>query len=172
MATHYAFSLLLSSRFMKLRHALLFAFVGILPDLDVIFRVHRSLTHSLMISAVPFLLMYGVVKCTKLNRSLDSLVLLGLALYEIHVLMDLLIAPTPIMWPLINTSLTLSIEVYAMLYTQGVELTPRLALVNTPCDFSQRDLLGGTLLSTTGVIVTIIVISLLLAEYSLKRAPR
>jgi len=40
-AAHYAVSLLVASRIVKLRYALLFALVGLLPDIDALFRVHR-----------------------------------------------------------------------------------------------------------------------------------
>jgi len=165
--THYAFSLLLSSRFVRLRYALVLAFMGVLPDIDVVFRVHRSLTHSLVLTAVPFLLVLVTLRHAK--PGCNTFVLLGMALYDIHILMDLFIAPTPILWPLINASMTLNVEIYAILNSQGLELAPKLTLINTPCDFTQKPLLGGALLSTTGVITAVTTTSILSIEWLLSR---
>jgi len=42
--THYATSLLIATRALPLRHALLFALVGLLPDVDALLKIHRSAT--------------------------------------------------------------------------------------------------------------------------------
>ena len=45
---HYAVSYLVASRVTKHKYALFIALIGLLPDIDVLLRVHRWVTHSIV----------------------------------------------------------------------------------------------------------------------------
>ncbi|MGC8983278.1 MAG: hypothetical protein ACP5KA_05990, partial [Desulfurococcaceae archaeon] len=54
LATHYALSYLVASRALSRREALLVAFIGLLPDVDALLRIHRWVTHSLVLAVLLF----------------------------------------------------------------------------------------------------------------------
>jgi len=45
---HYAVSYLVASRVTKHKYALFIALIGLLPDIDVLLKVHRWVTHSIV----------------------------------------------------------------------------------------------------------------------------
>jgi membrane-bound metal-dependent hydrolase YbcI (DUF457 family) len=89
--THYLVSYLISSRVAKLKYSLLIALAGLLPDIDVVFRIHRWVTHSLIV--VLATLTPALLAIYAFRREYLRLATLTTALYT-------LTAPTPALWPL------------------------------------------------------------------------
>jgi len=83
--THYATSLLIATRALPLRHAALLALVGLLPDVDALFKIHRSATHSLLLVA-------AAAAIPALRRRAKHA---ALAIYALYIVLDVLTAPTP-----------------------------------------------------------------------------
>jgi len=74
--------------------ALALATIAVLPDLDALLHVHRSMTHSLLVVVVPIL---ALALFLKSHRRFLALAYLSLAS---HIFLDLFVAYTPILWPL------------------------------------------------------------------------
>ena len=96
--THYLASYLISSRVAKPKYSLLIALAGLLPDIDVVFRIHRWVTHSLII--VLATLTPALLAIYAFRREYLRLATLTTALYTLHIALDTLTAPTPALWPL------------------------------------------------------------------------
>jgi len=105
--THYATSLLLTSRVSRVRYAVLTALIG-LPDVDSLLRIHRWFTHSLIITAL--VTAVAAVFITYVNSRLLKYVFLTSAIYTLHILLDIFTASTPIAWPLTNKAYMISTE--------------------------------------------------------------
>ncbi len=76
---HYAINYLVASRTVKSRYALIIALIGLLSDLDVLLRIHRWVTHSI----IPVLII-GTVSSIILfymNYTYLKYLLLALGLY-------------------------------------------------------------------------------------------
>lgn len=160
--SHYALSLLISSRVSKFRHALLFALFGLLPDVDVFFRIHRWFTHSLiLLSSVSLITLLGV---TRFRRELRIYVLLALILYSLHLILDFLTAPTPIFWPIMSESYALKVSVNGSISADGVILTPIMEVRTVATDFTPRTSLEGQLISEVGIITAVAVTAFLITE--------
>jgi hypothetical protein len=87
------------------RKALFASLVALTPDLDVFFNVHRSESHSLIlltIVVVPLLILL------RKHKTLRTLVLLGTLGILTHFVLDLFQNPVPLLWPLLNQSLSIS----------------------------------------------------------------
>jgi membrane-bound metal-dependent hydrolase YbcI (DUF457 family) len=86
---------------LDLRKVLFASLIALTPDIDVLFQVHRSQTHSLVLLAfvtLPLLIL------TWNRRSVRSLVLLGAFGVSTHIILDLFQSSTPVLWPLVNES--------------------------------------------------------------------
>jgi membrane-bound metal-dependent hydrolase YbcI (DUF457 family) len=89
-----------------LRKAVLVSLVAVAPDLDVLFNVHRSQTHSVIVLAVVALPLFVLTRNRKEAR---TFVLLGAFGVLTYLVLDLFQAPTPFLWPLLSQSLLVSV---------------------------------------------------------------
>ena len=97
----------LSAFRIDLRKAALASLIALAPDLDVFFRIHRSQSHSIIILgaiALPLLVF------TRNRKEVRTFVLLGTFGVLTHLVLDLFQAPTPLLWPLLNESLMVSVQ--------------------------------------------------------------
>jgi len=94
--THFAIAFALTSPFLGARRALVAGVIALLPDLDVLFHVHRSMTHSvavLLVFALP--LAYLAHKNGVGWRAL----VLAVASLLSHPILDMFQDYTPILYP-------------------------------------------------------------------------
>jgi len=75
--------------------------VALTPDLDVLFQVHRSQSHSLIVLAAVVL---PLLILARNRRTIRTLVLLGAFGVLVHLALDLFQSPTPFFWPLLSQS--------------------------------------------------------------------
>jgi hypothetical protein len=88
-----------------LRKAALASLVALTPDADVLFHIHRSQSHSVIVLAA--ILVPLLVITRNRNGARTIILLCGLGVLS-HLIMDLFQAPTPLLWPLLNESLIVS----------------------------------------------------------------
>jgi len=167
--THYAASLLVSSRFSKLKHAILIALFGLLPDIDALFRVHRWFTHSLLITLCLAAITFAISR--KNNPALLKTSALATLLYSLHIIMDIFTAPTPILWPLLPTAIMVSINVDAILNPPHPQLLLNASLYQETVDFSPKPFIEGPLITKTGIILFLVTLIIITSEYVTKRKP-
>lgn len=86
---------------LDLRKALFVSLIALTPDIDVLFQVHRSQSHSFILLALVTL---PLLILTWNRKSLRSLVLLGAFGVSAHIALDLFQSSTPALWPLVNES--------------------------------------------------------------------
>ncbi|MCS7098464.1 MAG: glycosyltransferase [Candidatus Methanomethyliaceae archaeon] len=132
---HFALPFALSSLVFKIRMAFLIGLIALLPDLDVIFKVHRSFTHSLLIIGlltIPFILW---------NNRVGVAALLSLIS---HPIMDFFQTYTPILYPLIQDSLKISIDA-GVIISEKIQPYITANLKSIPSDFKQFSSLDAPL---------------------------
>ena len=86
---------------LDLRKATLASFIALTPDLDVLFNIHRSPTHSAILLS---LVLFAFLACTWKRKTTRSLVFLAAFGIFSHLLLDFFSAPMPLFWPLLNRS--------------------------------------------------------------------
>jgi len=166
--THYATSLLLTSRVSRVRYAVLTALIGLLPDVDSLLRIHRWFTHSLVITALATAVAAVIITYVN-SKLLKYVVLTSAAIYTLHILLDMFTASTPIAWPLTNKAYMISIELNGVIAQNHVTITPKINVVNEVVDFTPKQVMEGSITLTTGVIVAIAVMALMLMEHIIMR---
>ena len=135
------------------RKALPLALLALLPDLDALFHVHRSMSHSLVvISAVglPLLVLTYRLKISRVGW-------LGLLAVASHIALDVFTGYTPILWPLYGNSVWIQTELMAHISSTPT-LTPVLKIALEPIQFIAFQSLDAALLTGKGLIISVILI--------------
>lgn len=165
--THYAVSLLISSRVVGLKYASLIALIGLLPDLDALFRIHRWFTHSIIVTSLTFLIVY--VMTSKLKPKSSRLVITAYVVYATHIILDTFTASTPLLWPVTPISYMLKVGVDGVISVNGIAITQNVELNMTPADFTQKPLIEGPIISEAGLTSIVAVTTTMIVERLMRR---
>lgn len=92
-----------------LRKVLFASLVALTPDIDVLFQVHRSQSHSFVLVALVTL---PLLVLTWNRKSFRSLVLLGCFGVSAHLVLDLFQSPTAVLWPLLSESIWIQVTLH------------------------------------------------------------
>lgn len=164
---HYALSILVAKTRFNTKKALLLGVIGVLPDVDVLFRVHRWITHSILVATLVALL--ALFLAYRYRRRYFEYTLMATILYLFHILLDVFNAPTPILWPLLNQSYSVTIELNGLLGRDNLTLEPRVEVTIDTVDFTQLEHLEGPVATTTtGLTATATLALILLIEATRK----
>ncbi len=149
----------------ELKRALPISLLALMPDLDALFLVHRSISHSLIVvftSATPFLLL-----AHRLGRGHLSTALLGLLSVSSHPILDLFNGYTPILWPLYGYSLWVKIGLTA--YIGGsLNLQSSIQILTKPTEFQLLQSLDAPIFTGESLIVSAILVASLLTRGFMK----
>jgi membrane-bound metal-dependent hydrolase YbcI (DUF457 family) len=160
--THYASSVLVARTRLGLKESLLLGLVGLLPDIDVLLRVHRWATHSLILAitvATPLLAL-----TYRYGRSHFRAAVLAATIYLLHLVLDLFTGPTPILYPLAD-SLYIKLEVNGIYNDTGIALAPRVTMETWKPDFTPQPAVEGPIASESGIILAVVTTLVLVLNY-------
>ena len=140
----------------KPRKAAPLALLGVLPDLDALLLVHRSVSHSVVVQSLAWapLLTFAYFIRPEYRR----VTALGLLVLLSHPVVDVMGGSTPIFWPLMDTSLRLMLSLNGKV-GEGVSLIPRLEVQRTTTVFKQVASLDYPLFTGEGLMVSLILLT-------------
>ncbi|VVB91792.1 LexA-binding, inner membrane-associated putative hydrolase [uncultured archaeon] len=92
----------------NLRKAALISLLAVIPDLDVIFHVHRSISHSIIFILVVTVSIILILNY--FNKKLRTEMMVAVLVILSHPFMDVFTGYTPILWPLFNKSVYIFTE--------------------------------------------------------------
>ena len=159
---HYALGVLVAKTRVSTKWALVLGLIGLLPDIDVLLRIHRWLTHSLVVVvliATPLLVLINLHWRDKLG-----LALLALLIVTLHLVMDVFTGSTPILWPLID-SVWVKVAVNGVTSSTGVTIILSLAVITLRPDFTQREIIEGPIITELGTILVVVAVVILVLDY-------
>jgi len=134
----------------KPKRALLLSLLALTPDLDVLFHVHRSLTHSL----IPLLLVAApLLALTWKRKPYRNFVVLASVAVASHLLLDLT-GYTPILCPLLQDSLRIAFNC-DMHYSSFPALSLNIKIQSTPTTFNPFKSLDAPLFTSEGFLVSL-----------------
>lgn len=160
---HFALSLLVATRILSLRVAILIALAGLAPDVDALVRVHRWFTHSLVLM-VPAAII-GALLVRRYKPGLLRHVLLAISLYALHLAADCFTAPTPVAWPLSTTSVAADLGIEVEVTETGISFTARAIIDTGEVDFSRLESFEGPVVSLPGILLAMACAATLLTEH-------
>ncbi len=149
-----------------IRKAALISSLAVMPDLDVLFHVHRSMSHSVF-----FILLFGIpaIIITKkfyIERFREAIMATLVVLS--HLFMDLFDSYTPIFWPIFNKSVYIVSELKTNM-NNVLDLNLKLHVYFKPIVFYQTPNIDVPIFSSTGVAISLVLlIGLVLKYYSIK----
>ena len=140
----------------KPRAALPLALLGALPDLDALFLVHRSMSHSAIILTLAWT---PVLAATWLRRPKHRLhAVTGLLVLLSHPIIDMTGGYTPILWPLLDDSIRLSLSLNGRVGS-GVSISPLVHVHSTPTVFQSVTSLDYPLFTGEGLAISLILLA-------------
>ncbi|MCS7098209.1 MAG: metal-dependent hydrolase [Candidatus Methanomethyliaceae archaeon] len=126
--THFALPFALASPFFGVKTAFIIGTIALLPDFDVIFRIHRSFTHSII-----FILCVCLpIMIFKRNK----FTLMSFLALTSHLIMDMFQTYTPILYPLISESIHININA-GIIIDQSIKPYLTTTLKFAPTNFTQ-----------------------------------
>jgi len=147
----------------RLKKALPISLLALLPDVDALFLVHRSLSHSIvvmLIMAMPFLML-----TYKFKPKLQDYALLALMTGVSHSILDVFAGYTPILWPLYGYSVSIQVVLAAHIGSSA-SLTPTVQLLTKPITFQQFPSLDAPLFTGEGLILSVVLLAPVLLRAS------
>lgn len=143
-----------------IRKVLLASLVALTPDLDVLFQVHRSQSHSIVVLAV---IVLPLLVLTRNRRTLRTLLLLCTFGLLMHLMLDMFQASTPLFWPLLNQSFYISTRLdlhigSAPLITGSTRLVVEPTLIESFVSFDEP------ILTAPGLSVSLVLLAPTLVE--------
>ena len=150
-----------------IKKSALFASFAILPDLDVLFHVHRSFSHSIffiLLLCAPAII---ITAARHSKRTRDAIIATLVILS--HPFMDLFTYFTPIFWPLYNKSIYIITEM-----TTNMDNVSQLHLLFDiklePVVFYHTVSMDAPIFTSQGAAVTLVIlVGLVLRYFSLKK---
>ena len=93
---------------LSIKKSVLLSSIAILPDFDVLFHIHRSITHSVVFLILICIPIIAFIKLKYPNYFYDSII--GSLVLLTHPILDVFHTYTPILYPLYNKSISIVCE--------------------------------------------------------------
>jgi len=139
----------------EFRKALPISLLALLPDLDALFLVHRSLSHSLIVvlsGMVPLLFL-----TYKFKPRLQGYGFLALLAVASHLILDVFAGYTPILWPLYGYSVWIQAGLVAHIGGSS-SLALSAQVLTEPITFQPFQSLDAPLFTGEGVILSAVLL--------------
>lgn len=138
----------------KPKTAITLAVIGILPDVDALLLIHRSLSHSIIIMTIVFA---PIILYTKFRRpELQKIAFLAFLVAVSHPILDLE-SLTPIFWPIYQNSISIKLAINGVV-DQGYGIRPIFKLSQSPTDFTKALSIDYPIFTTNGLLISMVLI--------------
>ncbi len=154
---HFSVIFALAAPRLGLKRALLVSFIALLPDLDVLLQVHRSMSHSIILLSLAYIPILLTVYRFKPDRS--TLALLGLLALLSHPLMDCFQTYTPILYPLLDRSLWFRVDGGVHISPGGLTPTVTAGVEATPTIFKPFKAMDAPVFTSGGFILSLLLVA-------------
>jgi membrane-bound metal-dependent hydrolase YbcI (DUF457 family) len=136
--------------------ALPISFLAVLPDLDALFLVHRSPSHSLVVVLtvmVPLMLL-----TYRFKPRFYGYAFLGLLAVVSHLALDVFCGYTPLLWPLYGRSVWIDME-FMVNIGGSVGFSPSVNALTEPTTFEQFHSFDAPLFTGEGLILSMVLLA-------------
>jgi len=140
----------------EFKEALPTSLLAILPDLDALFVVHRSLSHSIVV--VLGVMMPLLLLTYKFKPRLHGYAFLALLAVASHLVLDLFAGYTPLLWPLYGHFVWIHAELMAHI-GGSASLSPSVKLLTKPITFQPFQSLDAPLFTGEGLILSAVLLT-------------
>jgi len=164
LALHFSVVFALTAPRLGVKRALLLSFMALIPDLDVLMYVHRSMSHSILILVFAYTLVLLAVR--RFKPRCFSLALLGLLALLSHPVMDCFQTYTPIFYPLLDRSVWLSVDGGVQVSPVGLKPQVSAGVKDAPTVFKRFTVMDAPVFMGEGFLISLLLIVVpLVAEF-------
>lgn len=156
-AIHFSLVFAIFAPILGLRRAFLISLLTLIPDIDVIFHIHRSMTHSIILISLTYLPILLLVYLFK--REFLNVAFMGLLSLLIHPIMDCFQTYTPILYPLSPSSLWFDVGGGIHISGGGIYPILSLGLKFRPTSFKPFIVLDAPIFTGEGLLISILLIA-------------
>ncbi len=153
---------------LSIKKAVLISSLAVLPDLDVLFHIHRSMSHSIF-----FILLFSfpaIIITKKLYMERFSETIIATLVVLSHPFMDLFTGYTPVFWPIFNKSIYAVSELKTNM-NNVLDLNLKLNVYFKPIVFNQTTNIDAPIFSSTGFAISLVLLIGLALKYYSTRPP-
>jgi dolichol-phosphate mannosyltransferase len=161
LALHFSVVFALVAPRLGVKRALLLSFIALVPDLDVLMHVHRSMSHSILILAFAYTPILLAVYRFKPKGF--RLALLGLLALLSHPVMDCFQTYTPILYPLLDRSVWLSVDGGVWISPSGLKPFASAGVKDTPTVFKRFTTMDAPVFTGEGFLISLLLVAVPLA---------
>ncbi|MEM0079622.1 MAG: glycosyltransferase [Candidatus Nezhaarchaeales archaeon] len=151
---HFSIIFAVSAPLIGIKRGLLVSFIALLPDIDALFQIHRSMSHSVVILSIVALII--ILTSYKIRKGLRFAIASGLALLS-HPLLDVFQDQAPLFYPISSYSYHISLELFVII-SKDVSLKPSISVINEPFEFTSFQVLDAPIFTSQGFIISLILI--------------
>jgi len=137
------------------RRAIVVGIVGMLPDVDALLHVHRSMTHSIIILTILSLIPLYI---TSFKLKEKSLALLSFLSLTTHPIMDMFQTYTPIIYPISNFSFQVSVK-GNVLISQSITPYIQFQITSTQTSFQNFSMMDAPIFTSEGFIISLLLVA-------------
>jgi len=164
---HYTIPLAILSYTFDLRRdykkILALSILGIMPDLDALLHIHRSMSHSI----IPYTIILIAILVFIRNSEVRKWSIIGYLIILSHLLLDMFTGSTPVLWPLIPNSIYFETNVTALI-TETVTIKPEIDVGVERTVFKRFTSLDAPIATSQGVAVTITLLTPIILKYTIE----
>ena len=142
------------------------ALLGVVPDLDALLLVHRSVSHSALILSLVWIPVLVLVFFYR--PEYRKVAVLGLLVLLSHPVLDVMGSSTPILWPLLETSIYIKLSLNGKV-GEGVSLIPQVEVHRTATVFKQVSEIDYPIFTGEGLLLTLILITPIVLNMLIER---
>lgn len=135
------------------KEAFLLSLLALAPDLDALFLVHRSFTHSIICLSMIFVPTMLLLR--RLKPEMLKYVSMGFFAIASHLIMDVFTGYTPVLWPLYDFSVWVFLDLTAHVGSLP-SLALRFTLLTEPITFVAAKSLDAPIFTSYGLAIAIV----------------
>ena len=143
----------------RLKKAFLLSLLALTPDLDALFHIHRSISHS----AIILLAITSLIWLAARKPWIRTQIPFALFALISHLILDVFTGYTPILWPLSQSSIWIQMELRAYLRSSP-SLRLSTHLLFEPTQFQRFESLDAPLFTSEGLIASLMLITPILMK--------
>lgn len=154
---HFTVPFALTSPILGVKKALVVGFIALLPDVDALLHVHRSITHSLILTIIIAIPVVATVASIK--PKLASLGVASFLAVLSHLVLDVFQTYTPILYPLTQQSIHVDVN-GGVIIGSGLNPYIKADIHTTPTDFTPFTQLDAPIFTSEGLAISIMLIAI------------
>jgi len=151
---HFSVVFALTAPKLGVKRALLLSSIALLPDLDVLIHIHRSVSHSIIVLTLAYTPI--VLAVYRFKPEYFRLTVLGLLALLSHIVMDFFQTYTPILYPILDSSLWIEVDGGVQVSPSGLKPQVSADVKHVPTNFKPFEVIDAPVFTSEGFLISLI----------------